>query len=360
MLHAALSGLVPPPSPPPSLQPGAESNQTEKPWPSPPPPCPLPLSSTTPNGSNGRGRSAGGGGFGNYQWDEAFLGLLSAAVWTLPAVRCSLVAANAEAEEDGATPPGAARTAVRTDITGGPAGVAAAVVAVLRRLYHPRPSVRRLASSVAVRLAFDSPSFFSALDCCGDVVRGGSVSLSQDGIGNDDCSGGEGGGGMVRLGDGFAVPRMVLDAYPRLMELDGSGDGGGGGGDVNGRGGDERVGLRATAVYQHGEQGQNGNRSDVDDPVGSLRIGHAASALAFEHLVASEWALLLQNLSSNDAQSQEEQEGGQPPQDARAREPRHCSVLAPELAAAIQRAGRRSEFAAAMLEARAAMLSGSG
>lgn len=366
MLGAALSGLLPPPPPLPSHHPSADGNQAEQPWPSQPPPCPLPLSSSAPNGSNGRGR--GGGGFGDHQWDEAFLGLLSAAVWRLPAARISFLAVTAGAAATRYTrrAAGAGQEATATTASAihggggtgagaggrasapGAAGDAAAVTAaVLRRLYHPRPSVRRLAGSIAVRLAFDCPSFFSALGCGGgggDVLSGGCASSrSQDcGVGGDDDGGGDDGGGMVSLGDGFAVPRMVLEAYPRLVELTGSGGGGGGvdGGDSNDR--------RATAVYGH----------DQHDMGGSGSSSTPGTSFSFEHLVSSEWALLLHELASTDDARSEGEEYGQTSQGAR--EHRHCRAVAPELAGAIGRAGRRSEFAAAMLEARALMLAGSG
>ena len=137
------------------------------------------------------------------------------------------------------------------------AATAAPVAAVLRRLYHPRPSVRRLASLIAVRLAFDAAAFFSPLllpGCrrvsheeaveggvatrvrycarCGSCGGGGGDgggggSGSGGGGGGDGCgvNGGSGCGEKFLDGDGFVVPTMVVQAYPRLKEWAGGGGG---------------------------------------------------------------------------------------------------------------------------------------
>ena len=234
VVKAALSGLLPPPL---AHQPSAE-DVPEQPWPSPPRPCPRPLSSFTANGSNGRGsggrRGGGGGGSGDHQWDEAFVGLLSAVVWRLPAARNYLLAVDSDRDTKAGgnkyraagAEAGTAAAAMASDVQCGDSGTrelaagvagAAAVSAVLRRLYHPRPAVRRLAGSVAVRLAFDSPSFFSGLgdggggggSSGGGVLSGGCAWSAR----RDDDAGEDGGvSGTLSLGDGFVIPRMVVKA----------------------------------------------------------------------------------------------------------------------------------------------------
>jgi len=167
----------------------------------------------------------------DYQWDEAFLGLLSAAVWKLAGVRRPLVGAFAVTRQGLEAGAGSAAalmsSSAQVTSTTAPAAAVAVVAigAVLRRLYHPKPSVRRMAGSIAVRLAFDGPSFFSPLALVGGIIRGVDLEESD--------AGGGGGGRVVSLGDGFELPGMVVQAYPRLMELvvdSGSRGGVGGGG----------------------------------------------------------------------------------------------------------------------------------
>lgn len=343
VLRAALSGLLPPPLPS-ALSSGPNEDQAEQPWPSPPPPCPLPLSSA-PNGPGGGGSGGGGGHgrggkLGDHHWDEAFLGLLSAAVWNFAAVRRPLVGAAAAVAGQGlAAGAGSAAGAFSSS------SVVAAAEAVLRRLYHPRPSVRRLAGSIAVRLAFDGPSFFTPLGLRG--VGGGGVDLEP--------SGGSVGGGVLSLGDGFVLPEMVVRAYPRLTELaSDSGSRGGVGGNVSGsESGSGATDAVALSSEQHGGGGGgSGGRNDALLDQGRHR---PASAGAFEHLVAGEWALLVQGLGP--ASSREEARRS-PPHEARKKH--GDDVVAPRLAGVIRKAGRRSEFAAAMLKARAWVLADPG
>lgn len=111
----------------------------------------------------------------------------------------------------------------------------ATVAAVCSRLYDTRPSVRRLASRVVIRLAFDGPSCFLAL-CSGSSSRPGVMPWTRDhrqqqqqqhalrAFGNDndnqtndpDHNHHE----IVRVyshPDVFAVSSMVVRAYPQLL-----------------------------------------------------------------------------------------------------------------------------------------------
>lgn len=264
---------------------------------------------TPPQNTNFRAGSASTPPGSGYEWEEAYLGLLWAVVWKLSPARHALLPSDslASSMQGSATPSLAHVTPVVGDAGGGvlssdggsdhlglsfrrgterdngvtppggggrepvPRGYGAraspsvvAVAAVLRRLYHPRPSVRRLASRIAVRLAFDAPCFFSPLLLGGCLVRpppsrgspgcccngsgggdgaGGSGDRYVDGICHDCGGGGDGGGGGRAIGgngacgnasgdddsgdnpDIFAVPTVVLRAYPRLMEWGGSGGG---------------------------------------------------------------------------------------------------------------------------------------
>ena len=295
-------------------------------------------------------------------------------------------------------------------VTSAPAA-AAAVATVLRRLYHPRPSVRRIASLIAVRLAFDAAAFFFPLlprchrfrleelgggvalggryctRCCqeggvgggggggggggrcrehGLVLReggggigggagvgvgdggvdsgvgsrggGNDVSCGGVGVGGVGSGGGRGGGGGKDCGaefiddDGPVLPPMVVRAYPRLKEW--TGGGGGGSGRCSGCCG----------------------CSSCSSCSGS---GISSETPLFVKLAAGEWALLTRKkvplgLSRDIAGRRGEGEGGT--EGGRAER----GVVMARFERALQGAGRRSEFAAAMLEARAWMLSGHG
>lgn len=245
-------------------------------------------------------------GHGDFRSEEAFLGLLWAVVWKFPSVRSVLLQGAALELDERVEIMGAesARTTVETaryqtspvdEIprgTGRTVGTGSTassnghsngstvdtrwtdkkaeaidgasrfppLVEVLRRLYHPRPSVRRLASRIAVLVAFDTPSFFAPLtDSSAFLKRGIGVDGSDCGalFASKSIGGGEpeslngpaesyvnlvdgeprsGGGLDVDCshsdeveGEGdlpgsrvqtafFNVPELVMKAYPRLRE----------------------------------------------------------------------------------------------------------------------------------------------
>lgn len=401
VLRAALSGLLPSR---PLPHASSSGNQNEEPWPSPPRPFPFPAPASL---SSATGREPGNrrdrGGFGDHQWDEAFLALLSAAVWEFADVRRSLLGVSAPrgggggggnwfhtveqqkgrpgsgvvapAFEQDATLPRAAQTSASVpsrhdDSAASETGsedtrAAIAVAAILRRLYHPRPSVRRLAALIAVRLAFDAPSFFSPLagtstsccrmDCCRPGECPGSCDCGDDhNIDDDDHDDsfgalkGDGGGNFMaaRNADTFVVPSMVLKAYPLLGEF-AKASSNRGAGDQGEESGD------ACGCCCHSDC--SSRRSSKVAPRNCLSQRHRWSPVrSFRHLVAREWSLL-QNLRRRRQQSDQEP----PTRHVVPVEP-HYSFVAPRLAGELQGAGRRSEFAAAMLEARTWMLADSG
>lgn len=354
-----MSGLLPRPPPPPSSPHPSRSDgdRSEDPWPSPPPPCPLPGFPSAAASSSGTvvaGGRNGRSGFGEHLWDEAFLGLLLAAVRQFAPVRRYLLAACSGYDSAGWSRTAEPELAVVTPLAGSPppghlspsrkgATAAAAVVApnalpaVLRRLYHPRPSVRRLAGSVAVRLAFDSPSFFSPLDCTLE-------SPPCSGAGQDSDHAGDGGGrcrvgGVASLGEGFLAPKMVLEAFPRLVELTREGTSSGGVGSEN----------RGSASTSRRDDKNNNSPS---------RRRHEV----FQTLVASEWALLLLVLdTAHDGPAHHP--GVAAATDSSWKnlsERHHRSAVAAQVAEALREAGRRADFEAAMLKARAWALAGFG
>ncbi|CAM9944307.1 unnamed protein product, partial [Ectocarpus sp. 4 AP-2014] len=361
VLSAALSGLLPRPPPLPSspIPSRSDGDRSEDPWPSPPPPCPLPgfpsAAAASPGTVVAGGRS-GRSGFGEHLWDEAFLGLLLAAVREFAPVRRYLLASGSGCESGGwsrtaepelalaaGSPAPGHFSRSRKGATAWAVVAPNALPAVLRRLYHPRPSVRRLAGSIAVRLAFDSPSFFSPLECT--LESPPSSRVGQD---SDHEPGGGGRchvGGVASLGKGFSVPMMVLEAFPRLAELTREGTSSGGGGSEN-TGGDSSPSRR------------NENRNS---PSSSSRRRHEA----FQTLVASEWTLLLFPDTAADGPAHHPGVGAAAaaaadPSSKKSGERRHRSAVASQVAEALREAGRRTEFEAAMLRARAWMLAGFG
>lgn len=357
-----MSGLLPRPQPPSSPIPSrSDGDRSEDPWPSPPPPCPLPgfpSAAATSPGTVVAGGRCGRSGVGEHLWDETFLGLLLAAVREFAPVRRYLLAACSGCESGSWSRTAEPELAAVTPLAGSPAlrplsptrkgATAAAVVApnalpaVLRRLYHPRPSVRRLAGSIAVRLAFDSPSFFSPLECTLESPPSSGVGQDSD----HEC----GGGGRCRvdgvasLGEGFSVPRMVLDAFPRLAELTREGTSSCGGGGSENRRGDSSPSRR------------DENRNS---PSSSGRRRHEA----FQTLVASEWTLLLIPDTAADGPAHHPGVAAaddDDPSSKKSGERRHRSAVASQVAEALREAGRRTEFEAAMLKARAWMLAGFG
>ncbi|CAB1102286.1 unnamed protein product [Ectocarpus sp. CCAP 1310/34] len=345
VLSAALSGLLPrtPPPPPPSspIPSRSDGDRSEDPWLSPPPPCPLPgfPSTAAAPGTVVAGGRSGRNGFGEHLWDEAFLGLLLAAVREFAPVRRYLLASGSGCESGGWSGTAESELALaagspapghlsrsRKRATAGAVVAPNALPAVLRRLYHPRPSVRRLAGSVAVRLAFDSPSFFSPLECT--VESPPSSRVGQD---SDHERGGGGRcrvGGVASLGGGFSVPMMVLEAFPRLAELTREGTSSGGDGSEN----------------MEGDSSPPRRNDNRNNPSSSGRRRHEA----FQTLVASEWTLLIADTAADD------------PSSKKSGERRHRSAVASQVAEALREAGRRTEFEAAMLRARAWMLAGFG
>ena len=239
---------------------------------------------------------------------------------------------------------------------------AVAVAAVLRRLYHPRPSIRRLASLVAVRLAFDSAAFFSPLlqgchrfspeeagqggaadvgvaysaRCC-PCGGGGGGGGGGDGVGGVGFAvgvggGGRGCGGEFLDGDGFVVPTMVVQAYPRL-ERWGDSDGGGGGGVVC-------------------------SSSSSSRSICGSGSGQSTETPLFVKLAAGEWAVLTRNKEAKGLPRNKERDERGRGVSERGKAER--GVVVARLERALSGAGRRSEFAAAMLGARAWMLAGHG
>lgn len=441
-----------------------------------------------------------------HQWEEAYLGLLWAAVWKLPPARHSLLLPSTSSaspslrhapgpthlapvfgEPAGGVGGGVSRDGVVRDggsdrqgwaafarrgsgnarngapgddpvLRGDGASPLVIVAAVLRRLYHPRPSVRRLATRIAIRLAFDARCFFSPLSglpppplaSAGCSDRGGG---RREGGGRGGCC--ECGGGCASRGNGadgdasgvdggnhpdvFAVPTIVLRAYPRLAEwsssvggealldavatvstidmpremrrkggskagfsrvggprlvelndrpgggsaVDGGGDGGGGGGsnccaDGCGREVGTRCFHRAGAVrgsldvccLNDSSSGGDGGSSTGDVPPTTPQYrcvdvsavygspggsGDGTAMPAFVRLAPGEWGLLTRNRNRegvSQALARRSERGGA------GEEP--VSVVVGSLVEALRRAGRRSEFAAAMSATRAWMLAGPG
>lgn len=357
-----MSGLLPRPPPPSSPLPSrSDGDRSEDPWPSPPPPCPLPgfpsVVAASPGTVVAGGRN-GRSGFGEHLWDEAFLGLLLAAVREFAPVRRYLLAACSGCRSGGWSRTAEPELAAVTPLAGSSAlghlspsrkgATAAAVVApnalpaVLRRLYHPRPSVRRLAGSVAVRLAFDSPSFFPPLECTLESPPSSGVGQDSD----HECGGGGccRAGGVANLGEGFLVPRMVLEAFPRLVELTREGASSGGGGSEN--------------------RGGTSSPSRRDKNSGSLSSSGRHQHETFQALVASEWALLLLIPDITDDGPAHHQGvvagAGADPSAKKSSERHHRSAVASQVAEALRDAGRRAEFEEAMLKARAWTLAGVG
>ncbi|CAM9479583.1 unnamed protein product [Scytosiphon promiscuus] len=378
VLGAALSGLLPPPPSPPRPHDAGTDDQTEQPWLSPPHPSPLPApaSMSSPSGRGPSGRRTRGG-FGDHQWDEAFLGLLSVAVWQFVDVRRSLLGATAPsggADGDCSQPaalkkrgPGrgavapafeqAARNATAAETAN--ARVLPAVTAILRRLYHPRPSLRRLAGSIAVRLAFDTPSFFSPLAdaatscrtccCCPSPNQcPGSCGCDddRDDDGADVFSGGDDCDVMAVHEGAFVVPPMVLEAYPFLAGVVKA---------RSSRGGD---GGEKYAACEGGSLGLSRSSGSDIAPNRSHRRYPSCPGRhpSFRHLVASEWGLLHTIRHRQSGRFPDQQKPGR---ETLPVEPDFASV-AHRLAGALEGAGRRSEFATAMLEARTWMLADSG
>lgn len=450
----------------------------------------------------------------DHQWEETYLGLLWVAMWKLPPARHSLLLPSASSASSslchapgptrlapvfgepaggggvgggGVSRDGVLRDGVVGDGGSDRQGLAAfprrgsgkardgapgdepvprgdgasplvIVAAVLRRLYHPRPSVRRLASRIAVRLAFDARCFFSPLSglpppprasaACGD--RGGGRGEGGGRGGCCECGGGcasrangaDGDDSGVDSGnhpDVFAVPTIVLRAYPRLVEWstsvgsdalldavstvsaidmpremrrnggskadfsraggprlvelndrpgggsagDGGGDGSKGGGsnycaDGCGREVGTRCCHRAGAVrgsldvccLNDSSSGGDGGSSTGDVPAtttqyrcvavsavyGSPGVGGDGTAMpGFVRLAPGEWELLTRKRNRggvSEALARRSERGGA------GEEP--VSVVVDSLVEALRRAGRRSEFSAAMSVTRAWMLAGPG
>lgn len=327
------------------------------------------------------------------QWEEAFLGLLWAAVWKFSPVRVDLL-----------------------DET--KASAAAAATAVLRRLYHTKPSVRRLASRIAVRLAFDGASHFAPLFLSPLQLgvkprrtpvhaRGGAglgVGPSMQWTQTETrCSGRRDYSvdlcGFVHDDEAFVVPPLVLMAYPRLgdwgdgsecnsddfgdprqrlYELPGALDRGGWRGSRlptptrSGRRKCSPLAFPPLIVYNDSSGAHEGGagRGGVEDAdnvsaLASGTLGYAAERGAdvglnsdphtplFLQLAAAEWELLVpartRGAGSNGAGAQVE----------------GLSVAGPDFVArrlgqALQGAVRRADFACAMLATRAWMVAGTG
>ncbi|CAM9181579.1 unnamed protein product, partial [Sphacelaria rigidula] len=94
----------------------------------------------------------------NKNSEEVFLGLLWTAVWKFPPVRLTLAKGGGSGNRIDSEEVG--RCVVGYSMFWGITGEMVAT-AVLRRLFDTRPAVRRLASRIAVRVAFDAPTFFS-------------------------------------------------------------------------------------------------------------------------------------------------------------------------------------------------------
>lgn len=223
VLRAAMSGLL-------LVAPRAPSSRATN----------TPASSAAETGfdiaSNSTLTSLGDGHAHSPQWDEAFLGLLSVAVWKLPSVRRALLTfryIGISSSPDGHSADASLRQETRT----GETDTIAAVAAVFRRLYHPQPSVRRLASRIAIRLAFDPPLIFSPMISLHGVstpYRGGDrndrtrvgsiIEGLQFGAVEErdivDVADHRGGGDIKCCGclalEGLNVPLLVLKAYPRV------------------------------------------------------------------------------------------------------------------------------------------------
>lgn len=134
--------------------------------------------------------------------------------------------------------------------------------------------------------------------------------------------------------DGFIVPAMVVQAYPRLNEWPCSGGGGRGGGVCR------SCGSHISCSNGCGNGGQN-----TETPL-------------FIKLATGEWAMLTRKQAAmgvrRDVDRHERGRGV-----AEGERVERGAVVA-RLERALRRAGRRSEFAAAMLGARAWMLAGHG
>ncbi|CAN0455281.1 unnamed protein product, partial [Laminaria digitata] len=345
VLRAALSGLLVTPSPPPPPPAAAATHHTR-------------LASSALPSSSSLSSSPLSTGRDQHEWDEAFLGFLWAAVSRFPAVRRSLLTVtgtgNVPATVSGTvtgnfTVTDANGEAADSAKAGATAAVAEApVAAVLRRLYHPRPSVRRLASLIAVRLAFDAAAFFSPLLLPGcrrvsheEAVEGGVAT------GVRYCARcGSGCGEKILDGDGFVVPTMVVQGYPRLKEWAGGGGGGSGGG---------CSGCTSCSGCSGGYSGCSGcNICSSSSCDGGDSGGNTETPL-FIKLSAGEWAMLTRKRAAMGVpRDAERHEGGRGVGVA------ERGVVVARLERALRVAGRRSEFAVAMLKARAWMLAGHG
>lgn len=326
-----------------------------------------------------------------------------------------------------------------------------AASAVLQRVYHPRPSVRRLASRIAVRLAFDMPSFFYPLGlasplaeggianrdrafCCGSVngandVRGhriergerkdaSAIDISYSAVskGNLGLHCVLGGGEQNNL-DLFVVPVMVLKAYPRLRECGNDAGSVSEGGEIRRRfkafpdtaqgeeipvskpellrryyGGrtDGSPSLPTSHLLsvqgsvhapgdrpaeENGERCRDGGRFPltrhgdgciIQRDSGGTRVGCSNGSGSRSNsssnittslcvwLAAEEWGLLKRNRARSGALRETE-----PCARSDGEEAGHTAIVA-RLVSALQSAGRRAEFGAAMLATRAWILAGPG
>ena len=267
--------------------------------------------------------------------------------------------------------------------------VAVAVAAVLRRLYHPRPSVRRLASRVAIRMAFDPPVMFSPLlaasspsmrgvpacSGCGEgvgaykrlqveaVAEGAWMRSCSDHARDGESRGAVARGSTDRWGpslDGFRVHPMVLRAYPRLGEwvticsrrgdLDGCRD---------------ISTLKTSLLTAEAEQGGDVSRCDGrrEGRIGNCSDWYCGLDSCPDRcggvigLAAAEWRVLRrrQHRRKRPGEGQGEGEGESSSSGGDAAAP---EAVANRLAEALRGASRRSQFLSAMAGARAWMLAG--
>lgn len=280
------------------------------------------------------------------QWDEAFLGLLSVAVWKLPSVRRALLTCGSifVSSSHGVH---SADASFRQETRAGETDTVAAVAAVFCRMYHPYPSVRRLASSIAIRLAFDPPSIFSpmislpspwlhrvSIPCRGgdriygesfgkdgSAVEGLQFRAVEERAGGDiECF------ACLALG-GLNVPPLVLKAYPRVVAWAVS---------CSCRGdGDEAENDLALALTAPGCIIPSGGKGNVDD-------GRRERLLCLD-LAADQWGLLCRRRERFQGFEEHHVEVG-------------VARRVSEVGEALEGASRRSEFSSALAVARAWML----
>lgn len=363
--------------------------------------------------------SHGHGHANSPQWDEAFLGLLSVAVWKLPSARRALLTSRCICIYSPPVPsPGlpSADASFRQETRAGETNAVAAVAAVLRRLYHPQPSVRRLASRIAIRLAFDPPSMFSPLLAMislpsplpqwlhgvstpyrggdrshsesfrndgtgvGSVIEGlqfGAVEerdrvRSHHGLNRDYHRGGDSGGDIECCAclapDGLNVPSLVLEAYPRVVAWAGSCSCHGDGGEA----GNDRALALTSAKREEGSgiapRGDNARRGRGDNYCRSVGFGDIDNGrrerLLCLDLAADQWRLSCRRRVQDQQQQQQERlRQGSDEQEIEQRWPQHHqvepeAVVAGRISEALGGASRRSEFSSAMAVARAWMLAG--